>query len=507
MKTLLQTTCLAAALLAGTARGELFLTNYSLAKPLKVLGIGDSITDDCVTNGAWRAHLQPLLDNGGIVFTNLGRYSSAAASGFSKRRHEGFCGSVIAAPGVFGPIHGYASEDNYLLRTERDTLAIPLNRPDLALVLIGANDLGRGRNPWTVATNDMPKLLDLIYSNVPTAHVILAKPTTLQNASSGYGDFATNVPIYSAALQAYVNQRQAAGVKVLLADTFSVVDYATMFASDHLHPNTAGLQAIAREFALRIQTISVSTNQYTATLINGGAFWRYLDTGAEADAGWTQPGFDDSTWSLGLARLGYGDLTVATPISYGGDPMAKPITTRVRRPFVVPPSVALTNLQLRLAKADGAAVYLNGQEIFRANLPPGPLGATNLALSRLTGYAPYIFQPTNLSPAGVLTGTNWLAVEVHLSSSTNAVMGFDLELIAQGQRLAPPTLTLTRASGQVQLAWPVAAGAGYSLYAATQLGLAANWTPVTTAPQTNGSQAMVNQPIEAATTYYRLRAQ
>jgi len=98
----------------------------------------------------------------------------------------------------------------------------------------------------------------LIFSNAPNANVILAKASSLQNGSAGglnYGVYATNVPIYNAALQNMINQRRALGQNVFLADMFSAVDYNTMFLSDHVHPNTLGLQAIAREWLTRLQAI------------------------------------------------------------------------------------------------------------------------------------------------------------------------------------------------------------------------------------------------------------
>ena len=39
-----------------TADAQIVLANYSAAHPLKVMAIGDSITDDCVANGAWRLY-------------------------------------------------------------------------------------------------------------------------------------------------------------------------------------------------------------------------------------------------------------------------------------------------------------------------------------------------------------------------------------------------------------------------------------------------------------------
>jgi hypothetical protein len=105
----------------------------------------------------------------------------------------------------------------------------------------------------------------------------------------------------------------------------------------------------------------------------------------------------------------------------------------------VPWNAVVTNLNFRLARADGAAVWVNGQEVFRTNLPSGPITYNNVALARMTGFTAHVFYPTNLAMAGLPTGTNLVAVEVHLSSVTNTTLGFDMELIGGGY-LLPPSL-------------------------------------------------------------------
>jgi lysophospholipase L1-like esterase len=486
------------------ARAELVLTNFSATNLLKIMAVGDSITDDCVTNGAWRAPLQPLLETNGIPYTNTGRLLSAAYTGFSKRRHEGYCGSVIGPPGVFA-VYNYSTTDAYLQRIVRDALAITNNRPDLMLILIGANDIGRGRNPWTVATNDMPTLLNVIFSNVPNANVILAKTTTLLNADLGYSAYATNVPIYNAALQRTVNQRRALGQKVFLADMFSAVDYATMFLSDHLHPNPLGLKAIAAEWASRIQTITLRPDRITTTFVSGGADWKYSDTGQDLGTNWAQPNYDDSAWTNGIARLGYGDLTTATTLGFGPDPTNKFVTTYFRRPFVVPWNAVITNLNFRVARNAGAAVWLNGQEMFRANLPAGPINYTNLALTRMTGYAAYIYYPTNIAVSGLLPGTNTVAVEIHQSSITNSSLGFDMELIGSGYWMPLPSLSITQTGSNFQFTWPVTNGNGFVLYTTTNLTAADSWTSTAASPQTNDGQIVVTQAPDASTRFFRLQ--
>jgi lysophospholipase L1-like esterase len=487
------------------SRAQLVLTNFSPANPIKVLCVGDSITDDCYVSGAWRRPLQPLLSANNFPYTTLGRVTSPAVAGFTEREHEGYCGAVIAAPGQGGTVNGYPGAQLYLQKILADALTNAT--PDVVLLLIGANDIGRGRNPRFVATNDLANLVAMIFSNVPNASVLLAKITTLQDAlgSTSYGAYATNVPIYNAALQAWVNQRRALGQKLFLADMFSVVDYSTMFMSDHLHPNALGVAAIAQEWATRLQTISVTTNQVTTILLPGGAVWKYADTGVDLGSAWTQPGYDDSAWSSGPARLGYGDPAVATTVSFGASATNKHRVTYFRREFVVPENVAVTNLEFRVARADGVAIHLNGQELFRTNLPAGSLSFTNLALTRMTGFTPHIFYPTNLAVPVLPAGTNLVTAAVHLSSPTNASLGFDLELIGRGYYLVPPPqLAITPIGNSVRLEW-AAAAADYTLYTTTNLSAGVGWGLAPALRFTNGGQIVVTQAVLPGATFFRLQ--
>lgn len=495
------------ALTTSGLRGELGLTNFTAANPLKIMAVGDSITDDCVFNGAWRAYLQPLLETNGFPFTFVGRQNSPVSGSFTKTQHEGYCGSVVAAPGMMtSAVHGYAGPDVYLQKILHD--ALTNTTPDLVLVLMGANDIGRGRDPWQVATNDLPALLDLIFSNAPNAHVLLDKTMTLQNATAGslnYGAFATNVPIYNAALQTMVNQRRALGQNVFLADMFSVVDYTTMFNTDHLHPNPTGLQAIAKEWLTRIQTITVRPDSATTVLVKGGSTWKYSDIGTDLGTNWISASYDDSGWSSGPAKLGYGDLSVATTVSFGSTSTNKQPTTYFRHKFVAPSNVSFTNLVLRLAQAHGSVVWLNGQELWRTNLPAGPIAYTNFATKLVGLYAPYSFNPVTVDAAKLQPGTNTLAIEVHQFSPFTAAMGFDLELIGTGQiNPVRPTLSITPIGSNLLLAWPADDGGDFHLYHATNLSTA-TWISNTIPAQNLGGQMVVTQALDATVRFFRLQ--
>lgn len=171
-------------------------------------------------------------------------------------------------------------------------------------------------------------------------------------------------------------------------------------------------------------------------LIPTGDTWKYLDDGSDQGTAWQALGFDDSTWSAGPAQLGYGDGDEATVVSYGPDPDNKYITTYFRRTFDVVDASSIGALALHLLRDDGVVVYLNGTEIFRSNMPPGPIDYMTAADSAIGGYAEDTFHVWGVDPDLLTTGDNVLAVEIHQVSGTSSDISLNLKLV--GTVLAPP---------------------------------------------------------------------
>lgn len=78
---------------------------------------------------------------------------------------------------------------------------------------------------------------------------------------------------------------------------------------------------------------------------------------------------------------------------------------------------------------DGAVFYLNGSEIYRANMPPGPIdhntpADTDITIASFSG-------PIAVPSTSLVSGINVLAVELHDSNPPSDDMYFDLELIAK----------------------------------------------------------------------------
>jgi hypothetical protein len=177
------------------------------------------------------------------------------------------------------------------------------------------------------------------------------------------------------------------------------------------------------------------------TLVPAGAAWKYLDNGSNQGTAWSANAFDDTAWAAGPAQLGYGDGDEATVVGFGPDSANKYITTYFRRSFNVADANAFVNLTLRLLRDDGAVVYLNGAEVWRSNMPAGPVGFGTLAPVAVGGADESAWFQTSLNPALLTNGTNVIAVELHQSGGTSTDISFDLQLVASD---AAQTAAVTR---------------------------------------------------------------
>ncbi|HXG46881.1 MAG TPA: clostripain-related cysteine peptidase, partial [Methylomirabilota bacterium] len=173
-------------------------------------------------------------------------------------------------------------------------------------------------------------------------------------------------------------------------------------------------------------------------LVESGSSWKYLDDGSDQGTAWRAAAFNDSSWSSGVARLGYGGDGEKTVIRSNRTDGTRIITTWFRRAFTVENPSAISNLVVRLLCDDGGIVYLNGTEVFRRNLPAGTVSYQTLALAAVNpGADEHTFHRTNVNPALLQAGLNVLAVEVHQSSATSSDVGFDLELVVPRPNLRP----------------------------------------------------------------------
>ena len=137
----------------------------------------------------------------------------------------------------------------------------------------------------------------------------------------------------------------------------------------------------------------------------------------------------------------------------GNDSIASvPTTVYLRTDFSFEADPAAASLWLQCAVDDGLAVYLNGTEVHRDNLPAGALSATTLAVSPVD---PARDVSVELSADALRSGDNVLAVEVHQATLAEAEdFFFHCALTAELSAAAlGPSVLLNEVPGEDELDW------------------------------------------------------
>jgi len=188
------------------------------------------------------------------------------------------------------------------------------------------------------------------------------------------------------------------------------------------------------------------TSNVTAIVITNA--WRYNDSGTDLGTAWHSPGYDDSSWAAGsgLFYFNAGLLPARTNTALA----AGRSTYYFRTTFPSDGAISNLTLNLRSIVDDGAVFYLNGTEIYRQNMPSGPVDYSTSA-SGPVGNAGYV-GPITLPANNLVSGVNVLAVEVHqitsATTSTGIVLsGGGLTLVEEGPFGGSPPMNLALQPG------------------------------------------------------------
>jgi hypothetical protein len=194
-------------------------------------------------------------------------------------------------------------------------------------------------------------------------------------------------------------------------------------------------------FVLALTFLVATASTSPIVVLPAGSVWRYRADGMDPGTLWREVLFDDSPWNSGPAQLGFGDGDEATMLTPG-------ITTayfRGRFDYNIP---GVTSLTLRLLRDDGAVVYINGVEVYRNNMPSGPISYSTLATASVGGAQESTeFVTAQIDPSVLAAGWNVVAVEVHQVTVSSGDLSFDLELIAD-YGPEPAVVTVTAADAE-----------------------------------------------------------
>lgn len=213
-------------------------------------------------------------------------------------------------------------------------------------------------------------------------------------------------------------------------------------------------------------SVTIHVDHAGVALVNENAVWKYLDGGADPGARWLQPDADLAAWPSGVAQFGFGDQDERTLVNWmnPADGSVYP-AYYFRHAFFVSNAAGYSNLIVRLLRDDGTIVYLNGEELFRDNMPAGPV--SNRTYANLPAIDENVFTDHWVNPNRLVEGVNHLAVEIHNQSPQSHDISFDLRLLAN-LPVPPPSLIVSRAGTNLVTAWP-RSFLGYRLEAAVRL--------------------------------------
>ncbi len=332
-----------------------------------------------------------------------------------------------------------------------DKVTTEANKIDLAVVAESAR-WGDAKRAIPLGQNDFRNAIDALRNNyLPARNNIVLnqlRNTTLQLKDAN-GDYSIGVPapLYPTAEtpKFLIDGLLQHGGEVPPGSMldFSSPSGTVYYTLDGSDPRLfgGGINPAAFEYT------TIATRQ---TVVETSSLWRYLDNGT-SPSGWNSPTFSHAAWATGQAELGYGDGDEATVVSFGPSSQNKYITTYFRQNFFVDEAHGLvTGATLRLRRDDGAAVYINGVEAVRSNLPSGTLTNQTLATVAVGGDDEVNYFEFAIDPSLIQAGGNLIAVSIHQSGPTSSDISFDAELIvdqqiSNGVPLNVPTLLRARA--------------------------------------------------------------
>jgi len=266
------------------------------------------------------------------------------------------------------------------------------------------------------------------------------------------------------------------------------VNLVRVWANRALNPATNYLLCIANVSDLNTNTI-VPNPTCVAVLfptvsnaVSMGEVWRYNDIElGPAPTNWMMLDYNDDPntppyhWAEARAAFASSHSTTFEPCSPLRTSLSLgPITYYFRKRFWVSreyPANAL--FTLRHMVDDGAVFYLNGREIYRRNMPQGPITYDTRPLASLVDA-----QCVTVALEGVrpVVGMNILAVEVHQVNELIADVAFDTEATIQFLRGPDlPVLHAVSTNGQAVFTWE---GGGWRLQSAEAV--SGPWSDVTT---------------------------
>ncbi len=235
-----------------------------------------------------------------------------------------------------------------------------------------------------------------------------------------------------------------------------------------------------------------------------GEAWKYDDRNVDHGTKWLDSAFDETWWKTGPSNFGTAATGAVTSLAVQeGQPSAY-----FRKKVVLNGTVAGASLQVKYG--DGVAVWINGTQVFSANVANGTAHGAFASASAPPGTV-----GTVEVPAGVLVdGENLISAIVKSAAGTGAGLNFDLELIVKGGQVKQvPLLSIQAPNGGETLVSETTAELTWRTFGtvpdvdlAYSLDEGESWGPIAKALANTGSYTWALPALESETVLLKVSA-
>ncbi|WP_293338753.1 SGNH/GDSL hydrolase family protein [Microcoleus sp. CAWBG58] len=187
-------------------------------RPIKIMPLGDSITDGYFVPGGYRIDLQPAMENRGYAIEFVGSLSNGPETLLSQH-HEGHSGWRIEEI------------------CDRVADWLQTFQPDIILLLIGTNNIAQGHQVET-ASYCLNQLLDRIFQTAPNVKLFLASIPPMSQPMLN-----EEVIQYNQKSEKLVKEKQQAGKPIDFVDLYNILNLDDL--PDGVHPNREGFRKMA----------------------------------------------------------------------------------------------------------------------------------------------------------------------------------------------------------------------------------------------------------------------
>ncbi len=212
---------------------------------IKIMPVGDSITNGDGEQGGYRKYLYDALTKKGYKIDMVGPNgkNSASANGISyDDNHAGYSGYQIKEVPSWGQQQGGKGS---LYNELKNANAVKQAQPDIILLMIGTNDLTANRSMDSCAS-DLRAMLDYMLADMPSDGVIFLCSVPEHTA---YGGNTQKIGNYNSTVKQVAEEYAGKGKNVKFADVHGCLDGMNDIGGDQLHPNGGGYKKIGNFFA------------------------------------------------------------------------------------------------------------------------------------------------------------------------------------------------------------------------------------------------------------------